>query len=92
MDSRVDQTTADGTSAGGDGRTLADAFVVLVLCLVLVPALLITTSVPLVPLVLGAGLAYLAIRWPVSAGVVPRIVSGLVALVALLAAFIGFVS
>lgn len=89
MDSRTDPTVADGASAGGDGRTLSDAFVVLVLCLGVVPAVLISTSVPLVPLVVGVGLAYVAIRRPVSAGVVPRIVTGLVALVSLLAAVIG---
>jgi hypothetical protein len=82
---------ADTASTGG-GQTLSDAFVVLVLCLVLVPALLLTTYAPVIALAVGAGMAYIAIRWPISAGPVPRIVSGLVAIVALLAAFIGFAS
>ena len=91
MGSDSNSATRDTTSAGAK-RLLPDAFVAVVLCLVLVPALLLTTYAPLLAPAVGVALAYIAIRWPISAGVVPRIVSGLVAIVALLAAFLGLAS
>lgn len=69
-----------------------DAFIVLVECLVLMPVLLLTASVPVVPLGLGIVLTLLAAWWPVDAGNVPRIVTGLMALLAFLAAVVGLLA
>ncbi len=62
-----------------------DAFVVAVLVLVALPVLLLTAAVPWLGLVLAGGLLLAAWRWPVAAGPIPRIVTGLLGAVALLA-------
>jgi hypothetical protein len=69
-----------------------DAFVVVVECLVLMPVLLLSASIPFVPLGLGIGLTLLTAWWPVDAGNVPRIVTGLMALLAFLAAVVGLLA
>jgi hypothetical protein len=53
---------------------------------------MVSSSVPLIPLGLAIGLGYVAVRWPISAGWVPRIVTALMATVALLSAVVGFLS
>lgn len=76
----------------GRGSLGEDAFVVLVECVVLLPALLLSAAVPLLPLASGIVLTALAVWWPVDAGNVPRIVTGLTALLAFAAAVLGLLS
>lgn len=96
----MEQTRAVGTSAvvttAGTEKErrhdLRDALVVVVLVLVLLPAVLVASAAPVVAAVVAVGLGVLALRWPVDAGPVPRIVTGLVAVVALIAAVLGLLA
>ncbi|MCA0329437.1 MAG: hypothetical protein LCI03_05960 [Actinobacteria bacterium] len=78
--------------AGRRGSLAGDAFIVAVLCLIAIPLLLLTAPLPWLSLALGAVLAVTARRWPVAAGPVPRIVTALIAVVALLAAALAFLA
>lgn len=81
-----------GTSTARGANPVTDGFVTLAFCLLLVPAVLVASSIPLIPLVLGAALGLIAWRWPITAGTIPRLVTAAVALVSILAAALGFLS